>query len=356
MNTTNPFGRLAALSLSVFFLLGTESAHADLDSACILRLAASADGEMTLAEMRQQCQADTTATVTASEDTGVTPADEEDERLAVVSERLAVDKRSLARPFTLMAYKPTYFLPLAYNDKVWNEQPFRDTFNVPEYENEDIEAQFQISLKVPLAIDLFGDRMDLYFGYTNRSFWQVYNDEDYDPGETSRPFRETNHEPEVWAQFLNDWTIFGFTNTVNKIGFNHQSNGRGGDLSRSWNRIFADFIFEKGPWAIGIRPWTRISEDREDDDNPDITDYLGHGELRIAYQHEGHVFSMMTRNQIESGFDEGAVELGWSFPIGDYPFLKGYVQYFYGYGESMIDYDNKVNRIGIGISLTDWLD
>ena len=346
--------RFTTLLLAAFTLLGAESALADLDMQCVMRLAEEAAGEMTMAEVREQCRADAPKTTALAEDTKDVSRDGED--LESVSQRLAIDNRSLARPFTLMAYKPTYFLPVAYNDKVWNEQPFRDTFNVPEYENEDIEAQFQISLKVPLAVDLFDERMDLYFGYTNRSFWQVYNDEDYDPGDTSRPFRETNHEPEVWAQFLNDWTVFGFTNTVNKIGFNHQSNGRGGDLSRSWNRIYADLIFEKGPWAIGIRPWTRISEDREDDDNPDITDYLGHGELRIAYQHEGHVFSMMTRNQIESGFDDGAVELGWSFPIGDYPFLKGYVQYFYGYGESMIDYDNKVNRIGIGISLTDWLD
>lgn len=65
---------------------------------------------------------------------------------------------------------------------------------------------------------------------------------------------------------------------------------------------------------------------------------------------------MMLRNQIESGFDRGALEFGWSFPVFDYPFLKGYFQYFYGYGESLIDYDRKVKRLGIGISITDWLD
>jgi phospholipase A1 len=63
----------------------------------------------------------------------------------------------------------------------------------------------------------------------------------------------------------------------------------------------------------------------------------------------------MSRNNLESGFDKGAVELSWSFPLWDYPFLKGYVQYFYGYGESLIDYNNRVNKIGLGISLSDWL-
>ena len=40
-----------------------------------------------------------------------------------------------------------------------------------------MEIQFQISLKVPLAVDLFGDRMDIYAAYTNRSFWQAYSRE-----------------------------------------------------------------------------------------------------------------------------------------------------------------------------------
>jgi phospholipase A1 len=67
------------------------------------------------------------------------------------------------------------------------------------------------------------------------------------------------------------------------------------------------------------------------------------------------VFSAMSRNNLESGFSRGAVELTWSFPLGNYPFLKGYIQYFNGYGESLIDYDNHVNKIGIGFALTDWL-
>jgi len=107
--------------------------------------------------------------------------------------------------------------------------------------------------------------------------------------------------------------------------------------------------------SFGFKPWFRISEDAVDDDNPDITDYLGHYELRAAYKWGGHVFSAMSRNNLESGFDKGAVELGWSFPLGKYPYLKGYLQYFRGYGESLIDYNEHVNRIGIGVSLADWL-
>ena len=63
----------------------------------------------------------------------------------------------------------------------------------------------------------------------------------------------------------------------------------------------------------------------------------------------------MLRNILDSGFEKGTVELSWSFPVGDYKHMKGYVQYINGYGESLIDYNQHVNRIGVGIALTDWL-
>lgn len=110
--------------------------------------------------------------------------------------------------------------------------------------------------------------------YTNRSFWQVYN------SEQSAPFRDTNHEPEFWTQFRPDWKILGLTNSVNQLGINHQSNGRGGVLSRSWDRVFANFVFERDNFALSIKPWYRIEEDEADDNNPDIEDFLGHGEIR----------------------------------------------------------------------------
>ena len=343
--------RITALttSLCLAFLFSPADASAEpasLDPDCVIRLAESADGSTTLEEVRQQCAVSAADLAISEPEEGSTPAAETHS----VEKRLAADRESAERPFSIMSHKPNYFLLGAYNEKGWNPDIFREAFNEPEYDHEDVEAQFQISLKVPVAIGLFGDRMDLYGAYTNRSFWQLYNDD------WSRPFRETNHEPEFWAQFRNDWSIGGFTNSVNTVGLVHQSNGRGGILSRSWNRIYANFIFEKGPWVISLKPWYCLDCNDDDSDNPDITDYLGHGELRLAYGRNGHVFSLMSRNQLESGFDEGALELSWSFPLFDYPYLKGYIQYFNGYGESMIDYDNKVNRIGIGISVTDWLD
>ncbi len=308
------------------------------------RLLDSGADALTLGEIRAQCSKP------ESEKTGSATVVDPGTNTTSVTRRLMADREAAARPFSILAHKPNYVLVGAYNAEGWDSNLYQQTENEPDYENKDVEAQFQISLKVPLAIDLFGDRMDIYAAYTNRSFWQVYN------REYSEPFRETNHEPELWVQFRNDWQIFGLTNAVNSVGFVHQSNGQAGLQSRSWNRLYANFIFEKDDYVLSFKPWLWISKDKSTSDSPDITDFLGHGEFRAAWHRNRHVVSMMLRNQLESGFKDGAVELGWSFPVFNYPYLKGYVQYFYGYGESLIDYDNKVNRIGIGISITDWID
>jgi len=340
---TQPFAKwtvigpaLLAISLAGLALPGF--CVADDTTACMARLMEQASDSTTVGALREQCKQqvqDETATL-------------QDEQPTAVDIRLQMDKENVLQPFTIMAHKPNYFLLGAYNRNGYSTEYFREQFDDPSVEFDDTEAQFQLSLKIPLGVDLF-KTFDIYAAYTNRSFWQLYN------SELSRPFRETNHEPEAWVQFTPGWDIFGFRNSANAVGVVHQSNGRGGALSRSWNRVYANFVFQRGNFALGIKPWIRISKSAEDDDNPDIADYLGHFEWRAGYKWKNQVFSFMSRNNLESGFERGAVEFGWSFPLWNYPYLKGYIQYFGGYGESLIDYNQRVNRIGIGVSLTDWL-
>jgi len=276
-------------------------------------------------------------------------AETSDIHQSVIEERLTIDRSNQFKPFTLMAFKPNYMIPVAYNHTGYDAAAFQQ---IPEDQNttfDNVEAQFQISIKTPLAVDLFDKDISLYTGYTNRSFWQVYNKQ------ISSPFRETNHEPEIWLQTVNSTGFRNFDNRINKIGISHQSNGRSGSLSRSWNRIYASFGFEKESFVFVIKIWNRFNERPESDDNPDIADYMGHGEFRVIYKKDRQTFNFMSRNNIESGFDKGATELSWSFPIGKRKDLRGYVQVFTGYGESLIDYDQSVNRIGFGISLSDWL-
>ena len=336
--------RVSALFLSLFALLlaaqPTLAGTRELDD-CMLKKMRLADDRTTIGRLRLECEKEIHAgTFSENADTSGSPP--------LVSKRIHADKEHVLQPFTLMAHKPNYLLFGVYNGSGYNPQHFRNQFDDHSLNLDDVEAQFQLSIKFPLLVNIL-DTFDLYAAYTNRSFWQVYNDEQ------SSPFRETNHEPEAWIQFHPRWELLGFTNVWNSFGIVHQSNGRGGELSRSWNRIYAWLTVERDNLAMGIKPWVRISEDYEDDDNPDITDYLGHGEFYASYKWRENIFSLMSRNNLESGFSKGAVELSWSFPLPRWPYLKGYVHYFNGYGESLIDYNQHVNSIGIGLSLTDWL-
>jgi len=138
-----------------------------------------------------------------------------------------------------------------------------------------------------------------------------------------------------------------------RTGFTHQSNGRSGSLSRSWNRVYTEFILERGNSYVSFKPWFRIPESSSSDDNADIEDFLGHFELRGLHKHQQHTFNILFRNNFKTSRNRGAIELGWSFPIHNK--LRGYVQWFNGYGESLLDYNNHTNSIGFGVQLSDWL-
>ena len=320
---------------------------AGVDQDCLQNLFETGPDNLTMGEARRMCAAPEPKQDHERVRESVTL---EKSGQGVITERLEVDQSNIRKPFTLMSHRNNYILLGAYNTKGWNAARFAEAYDKEDLEADDLEVEFQLSIKTPLAIDMFDSGIDLFAAYTVRSHWQFYN------SDMSSPFRETNHEPEAWLQMQpENLEIFGFTNTVNGVGINHMSNGQGGLLSRSWNRVVGFFSFEKDNLAVMFRPWIRIEESLEDDDNTDITDFYGHGELWLAYTLGEHTFSFMSRNNLESGFSKGAVELGWSFPLFGYPYLKGYIQYFSGYGASLIDYNQYVNQIGIGIQLTDVL-
>ena len=262
-----------------------------------------------------------------------------------IARRRALESEAQWNPYAITAHKQNYILPITYanglNDETY--QGFVEGEQNSILDNE--EAKFQLSLKIPLNYtSMFVDGDALYFGFTLQSYWQVYNDNE------SAPFRETNYQPEVFYSMPLEWKVAG-GNTGLTFGMEHQSNGRNDPISRSWNRIYTTLNWADQNLAMSLKAWYRIPEDNDDDDNPDINSYMGYFEHRAAYKMEYLTFSTMFRGNPAAG--HGALELGMSFPI--WGRLNGYVQYFNGYGESLIDYDNNIERIGLGILLTDLL-
>ena len=87
--------------------------------------------------------------------------------------------------------------------------------------------------------------------------------------------------------------------------------------------------------------------------NPDIAKFLGYGRLLIAGKYKGNVLSLETHNILEGHARSITGLLTWSFPLTSY--LKGYVQVFSGYGQSLIEYNHRTNSAGLGLALNDWV-
>ena len=267
---------------------------------------------------------------------------------SLLDSRWELAKDSKLGVFQMRAYKPVYLLPAFWSSDV-NETPSSpnpdNTVTTP-LELTSVEAKFQLSFKTKFVENVFGDNGDIWGGYTQSSRWQVYN------GEQSRPFRETNYEPEVMLVFRNNYSIGGWKGRMAGIGINHQSNGRSDPLSRSWNRVIVNVGLDRENWAFVVRPWWRIP-DGNDDDNPDIEDYIGRGDAMLVYSKGGHEFSVVGRHSLRGGdASHGSLQMDYGFPIDRS--LRGHVQVFHGYGESLIDYNHKATYVGLGISLLEW--
>jgi phospholipase A1 len=266
-----------------------------------------------------------------------------------LTERWELDTTAVRSTFLLTPYKPIYILLGKYSSNP-NNQPYSGNNNpeyiVPEelpYDN--VELKFQLSFKTKVLQSFLWGSADLWVGYTQKSFWQIYNKE------LSRPFREINYEPEVIVNFPVKFNLFGFKTRMVGMAYNHLSNGKSSPFSRSLNRVIIHAGLERKNWTVYVRGWYVVPE--EGGDNPDINSYTGRGDLNVIYTKNRHIVSFIGGYNINFHSPRGSSELSWSYPIKNN--LKGYLQISHGYGESLIDYNHLQTTLGIGISLTEWL-
>ncbi len=285
----------------------------------------------------------TVSNIYASEGSKLTP------NLSLLDSRWELSPESKLGTWNIRSYQPVYLMPGFWTSKK-NEFPQSENPENTVKEDQNLtstEAKFQLSLKTKAVENILGDNGDLWLGYTQSSRWQVYNSEE------SRPFRETNYEPEASLIFRTNYDLLGLNWRMLGLTINHQSNGRSDPLSRSWNRVMLNLGFEKDNFALMVRPWYRFEEKREDDNNPEIKNYIGRGDMTAFYRYKEHDFSLMLRHTLKGGDENrGAVQFDWSFPISGR--LRGQFQLFDGYGESLIDYNHRATYIGLGVSLMNW--
>ena len=230
---------------------------------------------------------------------------------------------------SLETYRLNYILPLGYAYQTYPDE-LLDT------KRDHLEIVFQLSTKVRFYNS---DTFKGYFGYTQRSFWQAYDDKN------SRPFRESNYNPSLFLRTNRPLQLFSTEKLYFDFIFEHESNGQKDVYTRSWNRVSIAIFNNDGRIKWELKSWFRIPELLHDE-NPEIIDYMGSNELRVSYIQNYNISHLKLRLNPFTGF--GAIEADTGYLIPDSEALA-LVHIFYGYGESLADYKNLITRLGIGI-------
>jgi len=220
-----------------------------------------------------------------------------------------------------------------------------------------LNAKFQISLRYQLfdGRGALANRLpwidDLYLSYSQTSLWDL--------GDLSKPFKDSSYRPRL---FFSNYDLARYFDGQLRVGvetgFGHESNGKEGDASRSFNMIYARPTLTLGDPA-GLRFFAAplIHNYIADDENPDLKDYRGYVDWVLGIGAKGGLDFWTTLRKGERS-DYGSVEFNVSYPLsklsgGD---LTGWLtlQYFNGYGESLLDYNRKLEsqlRLGIAVAL-----
>lgn len=243
----------------------------------------------------------------------------------LMDRKLSKDKKTINKEFEIYTKKENYIMPIV-----------RD-LNGDKNNKSNNETEFQLSFSKPVFTNLLGHDEQLSVAYTQKTTWQTF--------EKSAPMRETMYNPELYltVPLKNNF----YMDELN-VGLEHKSNGRGGKLSRSWNNAYMEPIFNFGDLEVRTKLWATINEDN---DKLKVTDYLGHGSLNLRYSLDDHLFDLKLMNNFKSKNNKQTTSFTYSYPI-PYLGVYGFINWYNGYGHTMIDLDKKVNRVGFGIAIS----
>lgn len=188
-----------------------------------------------------------------------------------------------------------------------------------------------------------------HISYTQVSLWDLQS--------LSAPFYDTTYQPEFfysWEHLLGgrvtNWFQFGVQG-----GLMHQSNGKSGADSRSFNDAYFRPTFTFGHddgFQLMLQPrvWTYLGDLS---DNANIASYRGYADLRaVVGWKRGLELSALGR--LGKNGDHGSLQLDLTYPtmrfFGSFTLYLD-VQYFTGYGESLLGYDKKSEQLRVGFAL-----
>jgi phospholipase A1 len=206
-------------------------------------------------------------------------------------------------------------------------------------------VKFQFSLKAVPFDTLLESWIQPTVGYTQTSFWDIFG--------RSSPFYDTSYKPSAFISLPN---VFRRTNSWTldlQGGYQHESNGKGGSSSRSMNTIYGQFNLRVGDsdkWHVSITPraWFYILDLS---DNPDIANYRGYGNIAIKGGYEK--YELGAKLQTGDNGQHAGLEVDLTAPfLRKYHFMPYFhVQYWNGYGETLLGYNQYTHSVRFGLGL-----
>ncbi len=212
----------------------------------------------------------------------------------------------------------------------------------PNSQNSD--AKYQLGFKQIISRDLLPFDTHLFFTYQQISFWDIYQD--------SFPFRDTNYNPSIGLGRL----LFDKAGEINGglwFAFEHQSNGRDEEDSRSWN--YFSLLYYKAfsdKFHSSLEAWAPIGTK---DGNQDLLEYIGYGELTATWRPTDILFIEGKFRKALRADWRGSAQISVNLRYSKRTNQFLYLQYFVGQGESMLDYQMNSNFLRIGIVFKDLL-
>lgn len=209
-------------------------------------------------------------------------------------------------------------------------------FAKPTTTNSDVK--FQISLAIRLTDNVLPWKSFLFLMYTQKTLWNVFQE--------SMPMRDLNFNPGIgWSK-----PFFNKDRYVGKLTLmlEHESNGRDGDESRSWNKISLSGSTIINEWLmVHAKFWIPIIDGQN---NRDILKYCGIYQSGVVITTPNKRFSWGLTWVKRSGFNLNFNTI-WDFSwrVSDKTNLNLFAQYYNGYGENLLDYKQFHSRLRVGI-------
>lgn len=243
---------------------------------------------------------------------------------------------------------------LAYENQMRNSffEPYKDNYisfgsmdnvdgSLP-FSGESFDIKFQLGMKFSLfpQIEGLSSLAPLKFGYSQRSWWDI--------AEPSAPFKEHNYNPEVFWDFTENLakpSSYTRLHIFDTVGFEHQSNGRDGPESRSWDRAYATRHLRLSEvWSWTFKYWQIINRGES---NRDIEGYLGSAEITTHFDLNNWL-QVNLKTLLGRESDKLSYQVDLIVPMSQWVNSRFYLSYYNGFGEALINYNQKSTSLRAG--------